>query len=165
MVNYSESTFGGVLTTAADYQDPYVIGRINDSGWAIWAPIRFSNNTINFATDVPFPSPPSRTNLLGTDSTGGDVLAKVIYGFRISLLFGLTLTLFSSVIGICAGAVQGYYGAGLISGANALLRYGLVCQPCFSDFTVEHCAAQFLVAACYHRYFFWLDGVGGCRAR
>ncbi|HHH1886867.1 TPA: ABC transporter permease [Yersinia enterocolitica] len=110
MVNYTESTFGGILTTAADYQDPYVIGRIKDNGWAIWAPIRFSNNTINFATDVPFPSPPSRTNLLGTDSTGGDVLAKIIYGFRISLLFGLTLTLLSSVIGICAGAVQGYYG-------------------------------------------------------
>lgn len=59
MANYSESTFGGILTTAADYQDPYVIGRIKDHGWAIWAPIRFSNNTINFATDVPFPSPPA----------------------------------------------------------------------------------------------------------
>ncbi|EQC3254580.1 ABC transporter permease [Yersinia enterocolitica] len=110
MVNYTESTFGGILTTAANYQDPYVIGRIKDNGWAIWAPIRFSNNTINFATDVPFPSPPSHTNWLGTDSTGGDVLAKIIYGFRISLLFGLTLTLLSSVIGIFAGAVQGYYG-------------------------------------------------------
>lgn len=110
MVNYNETTFGGVLTTAADYQDPFVIRQIENHGWAIWAPIRYANNTINFNTQIPFPSPPSRTNWLGTDSNGNDVLAQVIYGFRISMLFGLTLTLFSSLIGIAVGAIQGYYG-------------------------------------------------------
>lgn len=110
MVNYSETTFGGELNTTTDFQDPFVIKQIEQHGWAIWAPIRFSYNTINFATEVPFPSPPSRQNLLGTDSNGSDVLARVLYGFRISMLFGLALTLCSSVIGICAGATQGYYG-------------------------------------------------------
>lgn len=110
MANYSETTFGGELNTTTDFQDPFVIKQIEQHGWAIWAPIRFSYNTINFATQVPFPSPPSRQNLLGTDSNGSDVLARVLYGFRISMLFGLALTLCSSVIGICAGATQGYYG-------------------------------------------------------
>ncbi len=72
--------------------------------------MRFGANSINFATDVPFPSPPSAQNWLGTDANGGDVLARILYGTRISILFGLMLTLFSSVMGVVAGAVQGYYG-------------------------------------------------------
>lgn len=88
MINYSETAFGGELNTEADYQDPFVQQQIERHGWAVWAPIRFSYDTINFATEVPFPSPPSRHNLLGTDSNGGDVLARVLYGFRISMLFG-----------------------------------------------------------------------------
>lgn len=110
MVNYSETTFGGELNTTADFQDPLVLKQIERHGWAIWPPIRFSYSTINFATALPFPSPPTRQNLLGTDSNGRDVLARVLYGFRISMLFGLAFTLFSSVIGICVGATQGYYG-------------------------------------------------------
>ncbi|MEX0631687.1 microcin C ABC transporter permease [Serratia ureilytica] len=110
MISYSETAFGGELNTEADYQDPFVQRQIERHGWAVWAPIRFSYDTINFATEVPFPSPPSRHNLLGTDSNGGDVLARVLYGFRISMLFGLALTLFSSLIGVCVGATQGYYG-------------------------------------------------------
>lgn len=110
LVNYSENRFGGTFNTAADFKDPFILKQIEHHGWAIWAPIRFSYNTINFATEVPFPSPPSRQNLLGTDSNGNDVLARVLYGFRISMLFGLALTLFSSVIGVVVGATQGYYG-------------------------------------------------------
>ncbi|WP_127959574.1 ABC transporter permease [Serratia microhaemolytica] len=110
LVNYSETTFGGQFQTDADFQDPFLVAQIAQHGWAIWAPIRFSYNTINFATEVPFPSPPSRQNLLGTDSNGSDVLARLLYGFRISMLFGLALTLCASVIGICVGAMQGYYG-------------------------------------------------------
>ena len=110
LFNYSESDFGGDFATPADYQDPWLKQRIDQRGWALWAPIRFSDSTINFATDVPFPSPPSRQNWLGTDANGGDVLARLLYGTRISLLFGILLTLFSSVIGIVIGAVQGYFG-------------------------------------------------------
>ncbi|WP_058969202.1 ABC transporter permease [Type-D symbiont of Plautia stali] len=110
LFNYSESDFGGEFATPADYQDPWLKQRIDRQGWALWAPIRFSDSTINFATDVPFPSPPSKQNWLGTDANGGDVLARLLYGTRVSLLFGILLTLFSSVIGIVVGAVQGYFG-------------------------------------------------------
>ncbi|CAH6229795.1 ABC transporter permease [Pantoea agglomerans] len=110
LFDYSETDYGGVLATAADYQDPWLRQRIEQSGWAIWAPIRFSDSTINFATEVPFPSPPSAQNWLGTDANGGDVMARLLYGTRISLLFGLMLTLFSSIIGIVVGALQGYFG-------------------------------------------------------
>ncbi len=110
LVSYSESDFGGALPTAADYQDPWLQQQLKEKGWALWAPIRFSDSTINFATSQPFPSPPSAQNWLGTDASGGDVLARLLYGTRISLLFGILLTLFSSVIGIVVGAVQGYFG-------------------------------------------------------
>ncbi len=108
--NYSETDYGGELATAADYQDPWLQQRIAQQGWAIWAPIRFNDSTINYSSQVPFPSPPSGQNWLGTDANGGDVLARLLYGTRISLLFGLMLTLFSSVIGIVIGAIQGYFG-------------------------------------------------------
>lgn len=110
LFDYSETDYGGVLATAADYQDPWLRQRIAQNGWALWAPVQFSDSTINFATEVPFPSPPSAQNWLGTDANGGDVLARLLYGTRISLLFGVLLTLISSVIGIVVGAVQGYFG-------------------------------------------------------
>ncbi|RPE00357.1 ABC transporter permease subunit [Candidatus Pantoea deserta] len=110
LVSYSESDFGGALPTAADYQDPWLQRQLKEKGWALWAPIRFSDSTINFATSQPFPSPPSAQNWLGTDASGGDVLARLLYGTRISLLFGILLTLFSSAIGIIVGALQGYFG-------------------------------------------------------
>ena len=107
---YSESDFGGPLATRADYQDPWLRKQIETHGWAVWAPVRFGDSTINFTTDTPFPSPPSAQNWLGTDANGGDVLARILYGARISILFGLMLTLCSSVLGVLAGAIQGYYG-------------------------------------------------------
>lgn len=110
LVNYSETTFGGEFKSEADYQDPYVINLIDKNGWALWAPIRFSYNTINYNSPSPFPAPPSASNLLGTDDRGQDVIANILYGFRISILFGLMLTTISSVIGIAVGATQGYYG-------------------------------------------------------
>lgn len=110
MVNYPETTFGGELKTATDYQDPFVVKQLESHGWVIWAPLRQSFNSINFSTQQPFPSPPSRQNLLGTDSNGHDVLAEILYGMRISLFFGVLLTLLSSLIGMVAGAIQGYYG-------------------------------------------------------
>lgn len=108
--DYPETTFGGDFETATDYRDPYVRQLIEDKGWMIWPPIRFSYDTISYELPEPAPSRPTTTNILGTDDQGRDVAARVIYGFRLSVLFGLTLTLVSSLIGIAAGAVQGYYG-------------------------------------------------------
>ncbi len=110
LFSYSEHTFGGELPTEADYRDDYVLDLIKADGWVIYPPIHFSYNTINYDLPTPAPSAPDQVNWLGTDDQGRDVLARVIYGFRISVLFGLTLTIFSSVIGVIAGAIQGYYG-------------------------------------------------------
>ena len=110
LVDYPETAFGGELPTRAEYRDPYVAGLIRAKGWALWPPIPYSYGTINYAVPVPAPAPPSRANWLGTDDQGRDLLARLIYGFRISVLFGLVLTLASSVVGVAAGAVQGYLG-------------------------------------------------------
>lgn len=110
---YPETTFGGVFETEANYRDPFVRALIETDGWMIWPPIRYSYNTINYQLDVPAPAPPSAENWLGTDDQGRDVLARLIYGFRTSIVFGLLLTLGSSLIGVIAGAVQGYYGGWL----------------------------------------------------
>jgi len=110
LVSYPETAFGGVLPTAAVYRDPEVRRLIEAKGWMVWPPIRYSYDTINYGLTVPAPAPPSRENWLGTDDQGRDILARLIYGFRISVLFGLTLTLLSSIVGIAAGAVQGYWG-------------------------------------------------------
>lgn len=107
---YSEQTFGGQFATAADYQDPWLRKQLSENGWVLWAPVRYGATTIDFNTDLPFPSPPSSQNWLGTDANGGDVLARILYGTRISILFGLMLTICSSVMGVAAGAFQGYYG-------------------------------------------------------
>ena len=107
---YSEQTFGGQFATAADYQDPWLRKQLSENGWVLWAPVRYGATTIDFNTDLPFPSPPSSQNWLGTDANGGDVLARILYGTRISILFGLMLTICSSVMGVTAGAIQGYYG-------------------------------------------------------
>jgi microcin C transport system permease protein len=108
--NYSETTFGGELPTAADYRDPAVKQLIEAKGWMLWPLIPFSYGTINYDLPSPAPSPPSRVNWLGTDDQGRDVFARLIYGFRISVMFGLVLTGLSSVVGIAAGAIQGYFG-------------------------------------------------------
>ncbi|WP_052879698.1 ABC transporter permease [Vibrio coralliirubri] len=107
---YAETEFGGEFETEADYKDPYVIELIEDSGYIVWPIIPFSYDTINFDISGAVPSEPDSVNWLGTDDKGRDVLARIIYGFRISVLFGFILTLVSSVIGVVVGATQGYYG-------------------------------------------------------
>ena len=131
---YPETTFGGDFETAADYRDPYLQKLIAEKGgFVVWPPIRYSYSTHNLDLPTPAPSPPTwllseaqckavverkglhscgdlEYNWLGTDDQGRDVLARLIYGFRISVLFGLTLTIISSVIGVAAGAVQGFFG-------------------------------------------------------
>ena len=107
--DYPETAFGGDFPTTADFKDPYVQDLIKEKGWMIWPIIPFRYDTINF--DIPTaPGPPTAQNWLGTDDQGRDVVARLIYGFRISVLFGLCLTIFSSVVGVAVGAVQGYYG-------------------------------------------------------
>ncbi len=108
--DYPETVFGGEFETDADYKDPFVTELIEARGWILWPPIRFSYDTINYDLPTPAPSAPTGENWLGTDDQGRDVVARVIYGFRISILFSLTLTIISSIIGVAAGAVQGFYG-------------------------------------------------------
>ena len=134
LVTYPETTFGGDFETAADYRDPYLQKLITDKGGTmIWPPIRYSYDTHNLDLPTPAPSKPTwlltekecqpvverkglkscrdlEYNWLGTDDQGRDVAARLIYGFRISVLFGLILTIISSIVGIAAGAVQGYFG-------------------------------------------------------
>jgi microcin C transport system permease protein len=107
---YPETMFGGFLETEADYSDPEVQELIEEKGWIVWPLIPFSFDTICYGLPTPAPSPPTTQNWLGTDDQARDVVARLVYGFRISVLFGLTLTLISSVIGIAAGAIQGYFG-------------------------------------------------------
>lgn len=133
-VTYPETAFGGDFETAADYRDPYLQKLIADKGGTmVWPLIRYSYDTHNLDLPTPAPSPPTwhlteeqcrpvvekkglkscrdlEYNWLGTDDQGRDVVARLIYGFRISVLFGLTLTFFSSIIGIAAGGIQGYFG-------------------------------------------------------
>ena len=133
-VNYPETAFGGDFETAADYRDPYLRKLIAEKGgYMLWPPIRYSYNTHNLDLPTPAPSKPTwmlteaqcksvverkgltgcrdlEFNWLGTDDQGRDVVARLIYGFRLSVLFGLALTIISSVIGVAAGAVQGYFG-------------------------------------------------------
>ncbi len=107
---YAETEFGGEFETEADYRDEYVIELIEENGWILWPAIRFSYDTHNYQLKTPAPSAPTSTNILGTDDQARDVMARVIYGFRISVLFGLALTIFSSIVGVAVGALQGYYG-------------------------------------------------------
>ncbi|MCL2673280.1 MAG: ABC transporter permease [Alphaproteobacteria bacterium] len=106
--DHAENIFTGQLPTTADFTDPFVRQSIKQDGFIIDAPIRFGYSTINYATANP--SRPSLTNWLGTDDMGRDVLARLLYGLRVSLLFGVILTALSSAIGIFAGAAQGYFG-------------------------------------------------------
>ena len=111
LIDYSEDTFGAeFLPTEADYTVPEVRKAIEARGWMIWPPIPYRHDSIVKDLPSPAPSPPSGRNLLGTDDQARDVLARVIYGFRISVLFGFTLTIVSSVVGIASGAIQGFRG-------------------------------------------------------
>ncbi|MFL5336043.1 MAG: ABC transporter permease [Geminicoccaceae bacterium] len=111
LADYAESdVVEDGLPTEADWHDPALVQEIEQRGWMLWPPIAFRYDTVIKTLPVPAPAPPSAQNLLGTDDQARDVLARVIYGFRISVLFGFTLTLVSSIVGIAAGAVQGFYG-------------------------------------------------------
>jgi microcin C transport system permease protein len=108
---YPETTFGGDFDTEADFRDEYILQKITSGGNKAFFPLNpHSYDSINLSIDAPVPSPPTGTNLLGTDDRGRDVLARLVYGFRLSVLFGLALTFAGTAIGIIAGAIQGYLG-------------------------------------------------------
>lgn len=107
---YPETTFGGIFETEANYKDPAVQQLIEADGYYLMPPIPFADQTPNVERTEPYPAPPNRQNWLGTDDLGRDVLARILYGLRISLLFGLALTIAGAVIGIVVGAIQGYFG-------------------------------------------------------
>jgi microcin C transport system permease protein len=113
LFSYSETTFGGEFATEADYTDPYVIELIQGKGWMVWPLIPFSYDTAVKGLKTPAPAPPSARNWIGTDDQARDVVARLIYGFRVSVMFGLLVTIISSVIGVVAGAAQGYFGGWL----------------------------------------------------
>jgi len=110
---YPETEFGGDFLTEADYRSPFVAELINRDGWMMWPPIRYHHRSVAWDLTGPAPSRPDSTHWLGTDDQARDVVARVIYGFRISVLFGFTLTIVSAIIGVAAGAVQGYFGGWL----------------------------------------------------
>lgn len=110
LVEYSEADIGGELPIAANYHDPFVTALIERDGWALWPPVRFRYDTMDWRVAGTVPSPPDARHWLGTDGAGRDVLANVLYGFRLSVLFGLSLTVLASLIGIGVGALQGYFG-------------------------------------------------------
>jgi len=111
MRDYAEKTFGGDFDTPADYLDPFVRQRITQGdNWAIYAPNAYGPKTLNYYAKSPNPAPPSRANLLGSDDRGRDLLAQLIYGFRVSVLFGLALTVIGVVLGVITGAIQGFFG-------------------------------------------------------
>ena len=108
-VTYTERELGGVLDTEAVYKDAFVRTLYEPYGWSLWPPIPFSYDTIHWELEVA-PTPPDSTHLLGTQGWGSDVLARLLYGFRLSVLFGLSLTLISTLIGVTVGALQGFFG-------------------------------------------------------
>jgi microcin C transport system permease protein len=111
VTDYPETTFGGDFTTPTDYLDPFITAQLSEPGnWALFAPNRYGPKTLNYFAREPNPAGPSRANWLGTDDRGRDLLAQLIYGFRVSVLFALALTVSGVVLGVITGAIQGFWG-------------------------------------------------------
>jgi len=107
---YSEKELGGVLETEAEYLDPYVDSLISQGDWVIWPPVRFGYDTIDWDLEPPYPHPPGGEHILGTDGLSTDIFAKLLYAFRLSVVFGVSLTIITSLIGITVGSLQGFFG-------------------------------------------------------
>lgn len=107
---YTDQDFGGDFPTPADYKDPLIVKNITQNGWALYPVIPFSYNTVDYQLNIPTPAAPSTKHWLGTDDEGRDILARILYGVRLSVLFAILLTSISSIIGILVGAIQGYFG-------------------------------------------------------
>ena len=111
--DYTDEDFGGDFPVSVDYKDKLIVDNIQKNGWAVWPVIPFSFNTVDYDLQAPTPSAPSSVHWLGTDDEGRDILVRILYGVRLSIIFAFLLTFVSSIIGICIGAIQGYFGGKL----------------------------------------------------
>ncbi|WP_084646499.1 ABC transporter permease [Devosia insulae] len=188
LIEYPETKFGGFFAVT-NYRDPFIADEITANGWMVWPPIRFSYSTVDDALSVPVPSAPSwmqsvevRCQLLphgvndpncslgnyhwlGTDDQGRDVLARLLYGFRISVMFGLILSFFSSIIGIAVGATQGFFGGWVdLTGQRFLEIYGAIPQLYLLLIISSVIAPSFWVLLGILLLFSWTSLVGIVRA-
>lgn len=125
---YPEKTFGGDFDTPTDYLDPFIREVLaRDGNWAVFAPNPYGHKTLNYFAKEPNPSRPTKDNLLGTDDRGRDLLAQLIYGFRVSVLFALALTITGTLIGVITGAIQGFLAVVPTWRFSALLKFGHLC--------------------------------------
>ena len=148
--DYPETAFGGVFPTKTDYSDPFVREQIADNGFMIEAPIPYDHQSVDWRLTEPSPTAPSGTHLLGTDDQARDVVARIIYGFRISVVFGLLMTFFTTLIGVSAGAVQGYFGGWI----------DLIFQRIMEIFgTLPMLMVLIILASIVEPNFWWLLGV------
>lgn len=163
--SYPETTFGGVFETETEYKDPVVQDLIQKNGYLIMPIIQFADQTPSLDRTEAFPAPPNAQNLLGTDDYGRDVLARVLYGLRVSLLFGLALTIAGSVIGVIVGAIQGYYG-GLVDmvGQRLMEVWGGMPQLFMIIILVSLFSPSITVLFFMMLLFGWLSLVGLVRA-
>jgi ABC-type uncharacterized transport system, permease component len=139
--DYPEKTFGGDFETPADYLDPFIRERITGgANWALYTLNPYGPNTLNYFAKAPNPSAPTRDNWLGTDDRGRDLLAQLIYGFRVSVLFALALTVTGVALGVLTGAIQGFLAARRIWPFSASSRSGAPCPSCTCSSSSARCS-------------------------
>ena len=162
---YPETTFGGDFATEADYHDPFIRDKLTSGGnWAIYPPIRWDYKALNLDPALHHPSPPSAVNWLGTDDRGRDVFARLLYGFRVSIFFGLILACLGTVLGILIGAMQGFFGGWLdLLGQRGIENLGFSPRTLSPDYSLSHLRAQHPLAHCPPQHL-WLDGPECLRA-
>ena len=165
LIAYPETTFGGDFPTEADYTDPFVRELIEKNGWLAWPAVPFSYDTIDRELGKTAPSAPDARHWLGTDDQARDVFARLLYGFRLSVLFGLILTILSSIVGIAAGAVQGFYGGWLDLLFQRFIEiWGSMPQLYILIIISSILVPGFWVLLCILLLFSWLALVGVVRA-
>ena len=162
---YPETAFGGVFETEANYKDPAVQAMIDADGFYVMPPIAFADQTPNVMLAQPYPAPPNAQNWLGTDDVGRDVVARILYGLRVSLLFGIALTLAGSLIGIIVGAIQGYYGGWVdLAGQRLMEVWGGLPQLFMIIILVSWFSPSIYVLFAMMLLFGWMGLVGLVRA-
>ena len=162
---YPETTFGGDFATEADYHDPFIRDKLAAGGnWAIYPPMRWDYRVLNLDPALHHPSPPSSVNWLGTDDRGRDVFARLLYGFRVSIFFGLILACLGTVLGILIGAIQGFFGGWFdLLGQRGIEILGCPPGTLPADYSLSHLRAQYPLAPCPPEHL-WLDGPECLRA-
>ncbi|MEC5210787.1 microcin C transport system permease protein [Psychrobacter sp. PL15] len=162
---YPETTFGGIFETETNYKDPVVRELINAQGYYVMPLIPFADQTPNVELGLPYPAAPNAQNWLGTDDMGRDVLARILYGMRVSLLFGLALTLAGAIIGIIVGAIQGYYGGWVdLAGQRFMEVWGGMPQLFMIIILVSLFSPSITVLFALMLLFGWMGLVGLVRA-